>query len=186
MEGGRDAFKGRLALIRASSRLFAALRRGYRAAPAADPWIAAGLSFVFPGLGQIYVREWRQGAAIVVFCVIITLVSVPVGVVPISLGYLIFRFAPPPVGMPLFILPEPLATVAVALFVPLIPGGWCLWLFSIVRGYRGAFEFREAHPPKACPHCDDLVRWNAKACPRCSEPFPILRRTRLFRRHPGA
>jgi len=153
---------------------------------AADPWIATGLSFVFPGLGQIYVREWLQGTAILVFGAIITLSSVPVGVVPVSLGYLVFRFAPPPVGGSFLILPEPLATAAVALFVPLIPVGWALWLFSIVRASLGAIEFSEAHPPKACPHCDSLVRWNARACPRCSEPFPIADRSRLFRRHPGA
>jgi len=184
MEGDERPDTGMAVVTKSVGRLFPGPTVYRKPLAPKGPWFAASLSFLVPGLGEIYAGRWRRGLVGLLATVVLCLVSFPVGFAPLYLlliGGLASSPGPPPFEF-VFVpwAAQALGPVAALAFFLGIPVGFYVWISSTIAGYSGALAFNETHPPKECPRCGARSAWNARMCPRCAEPFPDVTGRPLF------
>lgn len=136
--------------------------------PPSSPWGAALLSFLFPGLGQVYAHEFVKG------CLLFTLaMAVAVFVFPIGAPAFIALYLRQPWPIAWFVAGaptgpwEPLALVSV---IVLAPASWMIWFGSVVHAYEAAARHNERFASVVCKVCGTRVPSDVSECSSCGAP----------------
>ncbi|HKZ98113.1 MAG TPA: hypothetical protein VJ326_00760 [Thermoplasmata archaeon] len=136
--------------------------------PPSSPWGAALLSFMFPGLGQVYAHDFVKG------CLLLT-VSIGLGVFVFPIGVLAFiaLYLREPFPIAWFVAGVPSEFAPPALVISVLflaPVSWFLWFASVVQAYDAATQHNERFASLVCKVCGRRYTSGITECPNCGAP----------------
>jgi hypothetical protein len=136
--------------------------------PPSSPWGAAFLSFLFPGLGQVYAHEFVKGCILLIVSIGLGVFVFPIGILAFIALYLRepFPIAWFVAGVP----PEFAPPVLVVSVLVLAPVSWVLWFGAVVLAYDAALRHNERFASHVCKVCGKRFSSKLAECPSCGAP----------------